>query len=492
MAFIGCGHFKLHYIYIFVLVLFQFLSDYLVGFYEKDYINKPDEESFVKFGSIFSYHPLFQNFMYFFGAIICGLIFYIIYLKTEKEKEGMLSIDEIDDLRDKMLGLNSCYGYLDLILTCVIYILNILLRSFLTSMKFDAGFWTLEILFIIYLSVKILKVKIGNHQKVTIIILAIFSFLLQIVNSFLPRSVHDDYKENEQFFHKPLNDYNLYNYIIEKFGNWGYIILILLCYTIHFMMRDYSWVKFKYFLDIKSKPIFKVLLYIGIIGCCFVAICLIIATKFPCKIIENITKEGNKYLYYNSTMEVDFEKEICYLIEYDDSANKLTFFYDNFFIFFKDYKNSNRIILEIFIIPIYFVINIAIIFCNAMILKHVDPNAMLVNINFNYFISRMVTYIINNGSKEYLTLEKFILLELCEFLAILAYMIYIELIELKFCNLDYHLKTRIEERSIEDASLFSSEKDDESEDLNAKAKANNEDEESQNDNISSNSTKNNQ
>ena len=127
-----------------------------------------------------------------------------------------------------------------------------------------------------------------------------------------------------------------------------------------------------------------------------------------------------------------------------------------------------------------------------MILIYVNGNAMLVNINFNYFISRMVTYIINNGSKEYLTLEKFILLELCEFLAILAYMIYIELIELKFCNLDYHLKTRIEERSIEDASLFSSEKDDESEDLNAKAKANNEDEESQNDNISSNSTKNNQ
>ena len=115
---------------------------------------------------------------------------------------------------------------------------------------------------------------------------------------------------------------------------------------------------------------------------------------------------------------------------------------------------------------------------------------MLVNINFNYFISRMISYfIIHKGSKEYLTLVEFILLELCEFLAILAYMIYIELIELKFCKLDYHLRTNIERRSIEDTRLFANENDDKSEDLNPNSKNKNEDEESQNDNISSTSAK---
>ena len=490
MAFIGLGHCKFYYIYIFILVFFQFISDYLIGFYEKTYREKSDNESFWEFGSIFSYHPLFKNLMFFFSAIICGLIFYIIYLKNEKAKEGMLSIDDIDSIRTKMLGLKSCYGYLDLISTCIIYILNVLLRTFLTSMKFDAGFWTVEIIFIIYLSVKLLKVKIGNHQKVTIIILTTISFLIQIINSFLPKTDHDC--KTEECFDENLKDNYLYVYIIKKFGNGGYIVLFLFFYFIHFMMRDYSWVKFKYFLDIKSKPIFKVLLYIGIIGCCFVAIFLILVTKYPCQIIENVTYQNNTYTYIDNNIDkkVDFERAICDLIDYDKEANKLTFYYDNFFIFFKDYKNSNRMVLEILIILIYLVVNIIINFSSAMILKHVDPNAMLVNINFNYFISRMISYfIIHNGSKEYLTLVEFILLELCEFLAILAYMIYIELIELKFCKLDYHLRTNIERRSIEDARLFANENDDKSEDLNPNSKNKNEDEESQNDNISSTSAK---
>ena len=206
------------------------------------------------------------------------------------------------------------------------------------------------------------------------------------------------------------------------------------------MMRDYSWVRLKYLLDIKSKPIFKVMLYIGIIGCSLVIICLIIVTNYPCNIKENVKKVNNIFIYIDTNEDVDFSREICGLIDYDDTTNKLTFYYDNFNIFFKDYANSDRKILEIFIIPVYFIINIIINFCYAMILKHIDPNAMLANVNFNYFIYRLATYIINGGNEEYLTLAEFILLELCEILAILAYMIYIELIELKFCKLDYHLK----------------------------------------------------
>ena len=47
--------------------------------------------------------------------------------------------------------------------------------------------------------------------------------------------------------------------------------------------------------------------------------------------------------------------------------------------------------------------------------------------------------------------EQFILLEFCEIFAIIAYMIYIELIELKFCRLDYHLRKNIEQRSMSES-----------------------------------------
>ena len=45
-------------------------------------------------------------------------------------------------------------------------------------------------------------------------------------------------------------------------------------------------------------------------------------------------------------------------------------------------------------------------------------------------------------------------------------MIYIELIELKFCRLDYHLKKKIEERGIKDAKLYLDENDEDNSDDN--------------------------
>ena len=459
MAFIGLGTCKLYYAYIFVLVLFKFFSDFIEGFNEKTYYNRLQQEEFYDFGSIFSYHPLFQNFIYFFAAIICGIILYIIYLKFEKESEGSNSLERITTLRKKIFGLSIYTGYVDIIITSLIYVLNIMIRSFLSSMRFDAGFWTIEILFIIYLSIIILKVKIGNHQKVTIFILAIVAFIVQIINSFLPKTDHHC-EGDEQCLEKHISDNNIYIFIGKKFGSYGYIVLILFLYTIHFLMRDYSWVRLKYLMDVKSKPMFKILLYIGIIGCSLVIIFLLILTKFPCNIIENIKYENSTYLYIDTNEEIDFDRQICGLIDYDNITNKLTFYYDNYNIFFNDYINSNRQTIEIITIPTYFIINIMINFCYVMILKRVDPNAMLVNINFNYLISRMITYIKHDGKEEYLTLPEFILLELCEILAISAYMIYIELIELKFCRLDYHIKKKIQERSIEDIRLLIKEEGD--------------------------------
>ena len=322
-------------------------------------------------------------------------------------------------------------------------------------MKFDAGFWTLEILIIIYFSVKYLKMKIGNHQKITIFILAFILFSVQIVNSLLPKTDH--HCNDEQCLDKYMNDNNMYIFIIKKFGHFGWIIFISFLYLFDFIMRDYSWVKLKFLMDKKSIPLFKIINLMGIIGCSLIIICLIILSKIPCNIIENIEMNNDKYIYVNTDedKEVDFNRQVCGLIDYDNITKKLKFYYDNFNIFFKDYSNSNRELLEIFVIPIYLIINILINLSYMIILKHLDPNAMLVNVNFNYFLSRMITYIKNGANEKYLTLIEFILLELCEIIAIIAYMIYIELIELKFCRLDYDLKRIIEQRSKLDSSLYS-------------------------------------
>ena len=450
MAFFGLGSCSKYYAYIFTLVVFRFICDYLEGFNEKNYYDKPQKEDFIEFASIFSYHPLFRDFMYFFGGMIVGLFLYIIYKRTEGNQQNKMSIEQVASLKRTLLGLDEENSNFTILLICFIYTCNISLRTFLMSMKFDAGFWTLEILFVIFLTIKILKIKIGNHQKVTIFILAVILFSIQIVNSFLLRSDHNC--TNEECKEKYINDNNMWNFMAKKFGNYRWIFLIIFLYILDFIMRDYSWVKLKFFMDTKSVPVFKIMIFIGSIGCLLVIILLSIVTNVPCNTIKNIKKIDNNYLYIDTNKPIEFIKQVCGVIDYDENSNKLIFYYDNFYIFISDYTNSSRQGLEIFIIFFYFTNNFFINFSHAMILKHLDPNAMLVNINFNYLLSRLITYIINGAKKEYMTIELFILLELCEILAIFAYMIYIEIIELKFCDFDYHLKKNIEKRSLSDVN----------------------------------------
>ena len=65
-----------------------------------------------------------------------------------------------------------------------------------------------------------------------------------------------------------------------------------------------------------------------------------------------------------------------------------------------------------------------------------------------------------------MTLSLFILLELEEIISIIAYSIYMELIELKFCKLDYDLKKNIQNRGNNDfRGLFLDEDNEEKENL---------------------------
>ena len=243
------------------------------------------------------------------------------------------------------------------------------------------------------------------------------------------------------------------------------------------MMRDYSWVRFKYLMDVKSVPVFKVMMFIGISGVFIVIICLCILTNVPCNVIEGVSKIGNNYIKIINNEEVDFSRQTCGVIDYDQESKKLTFYYDNFYIFNSNYSDSTRKGLEIFVAFLYFINNFFINFSQSMILKHLDPNAMLVNVNFNYLFSRLITYIINKADKKFMTIPQFILLELCEILAIVAYMIYIELIELKFCRLDYDLKKNIGHRGLQESlqnNIYNIDDDDDDKDNDNNPKKKNE------------------
>ena len=85
-----------------------------------------------------------------------------------------------------------------------------------------------------------------------------------------------------------------------------------------------------------------------------------------------------------------------------------------------------------------------------MLVRYIEPNYILVYKNFYYFIKRIIVIIVNKGDEQYITYTKFFLEEFAELVSIISNMIYMEVLELKFCGLDYELKKNIAERSESD------------------------------------------
>ena len=120
----------------------------------------------------------------------------------------------------------------------------------------------LEIALIVILSKTILKIKIGNHQKVTVFLISGILMIFRIINCILPRARHSDCGNTEECKNKYLTDNNLLIIIYKKFGSYFYIPLIFIIYILIAIMRDYSWVKIKYLIDIKSVHYFKLFIFL--------------------------------------------------------------------------------------------------------------------------------------------------------------------------------------------------------------------------------------
>ena len=117
-----------------------------------------------------------------------------------------------------------------------------------------------------------------------------------------------------------------------------------------------------------------------------------------------------------------------------------------------EYSNTDKEnMLEIFlVIPLYFIINLINEFSRLLLVRYTDSNNILIYKNLYYFINRIVVIIVNKGDQKYLTYPQFFLLQFEEVVSILSNLIYIEVLELRFCKLDYELKKNIEIRSQND------------------------------------------
>ena len=449
MSFIGIGKCYKYNIYILVAVLSQFVEEGLLGLNSS---NKDNPGTIFSFKPKLKNHALFKNLIFFISSFFAGIIAFFINFRYAKNKEGEISISKVEKMQKELLGRKRQPILLALFLTGFSLSINILIKSLFSLFYVHVGFWMLEVAYISIFSLYILKINITKHKKVAIFIMTCPLIIIEIFNFFFPNTKHNCEIPGEC---NELTDTNTFKYIKIRFGFW-YIPLLFITYEIITSMRDYSWVKSKYLMDIRSFAPFKILFAIGIIGSVLSIILYSIFTAFPCNSFNNVTiNEKNNYINMDNGEEINFLYELCTLKYYDKNTNILYLYYDSFSVFLNNYKERNTdTFIEIFIIiPLYFLMCLINIFSHIMMIRYSDPNNILISKNFYHFLKRIIVLILNKADEKYLTIHNFIILEIQELLSIISNMIYIEIIELRFLGLDYELKKNIKKRGETEVEL---------------------------------------
>ena len=413
-SYISFGKYNNLYKYIWIYLIINIIYDYIFG------NTFPNQMKFTIFETN-NYPPniLIQQGFNYIGSFILS-IFIFIYERSQ--------IGDNNNLMSKFLKKHNFHNtliyqkektFIELIFKIFpIAFINVisvqLINNILNIGLTGLDFWMFDLFFIAYVNYLKFGKEIFNHKKFAILFVLIFATLFKASSTFV--YIFDD--SFDLIYKKYV--------LLIPLGSIGYILSSLL--------RNYSLCKIKWLLDYKYISIGTFLLIYNFIGTIMILI--------PSLVVNN-----NKCVDKNTFKDIN---TICH-IEIK-SGNNVEYYYDNFSYFFKQLWREDKEIGINILYTILFCLGIILDFIRTVIsillIKHLNPECYLCSWELYYFIIRffnLVTAIIENEN---------ILLNIFNFLAeivsVLGIMVYLELIELKFHQLDYNLRKNIELRSMEE------------------------------------------
>lgn len=421
--FIGFGSCSKYYLYILFAIILKGLDDNYFSFTS---ISPETKTGIFTFTPVLANHIIIQNFYKYVSFIIGGLIFGFILKKNLKSKNKKSTEDNpiIVNMPKLLYNKNKSPFKTPLLEICFISFIYALHNELLDILYLfniiNLYFWTIQIIFIFFFMNRYFMIKFYNFQKCSLYSMIVIVSILLIISSFLPVSIIDtsnDGKEKESA------------YDIIKLLTGSYLYNICLVIIINFLsgVMSYARVKVKVFVDYKYVSPYLVIIFIGIFGILLTIIELIITSSFKC---------------HNDI------KHFC-MVESSGNNNK---YIDNIKIYFSSLKERKEKIVnwefyvEIIIIqPIFLIINFFELVCEFLVIIRLNPIFVLIQNNFNYAINNVLFLIFNSNYnfEEYLTLTQFFISESAEIIAIICYMIYLQIIELRFCGLDKYLKKNL-------------------------------------------------
>ena len=412
-----------YYFSILIIILASILSDILYG------INPNSAFADVHLsGKVLSKHYLIHEFWNYSISLIFW--FYLNIKETNqsdielstKSKTGWIKLIYHDSKHNNYDVTNSFLSFYLLRIFIWVLVDQLIDYSIFLMIFQDLDFWMIEFIILSLLNkCMTYKIHIYRHQ-ITAMLLSIIASLLKVVSIYL--SFQDKSEEkNEYTGHLPVYYAKNNEFFKICFGIIFYIILLIL--------RSYVNLKLKWYMDIKYIPPYKILTFFGFLGFLIYLILCVIFTFIECG-----------------------KKDYCIYLGIFDSndSNDFKYYYDSFSIYFSDFKKN--IILELFTIlfgGLTFFIKKTY---TLLVIKNLSPVHVIFSVPFRYLLQKVVSIsyslIKKKYSKNRYKIYKLILDTLGDFASSIGFLIYLEIIVLKFCNLDYDIKKNIIRRSFSD------------------------------------------
>ena len=414
--YISCGKINKYYGYIFLSVIFMLLQDFAFG---SNYNNSFKD---INLSNSSGDHNIIHDL---FGYIFVFFSFLIIYKYKIKNRKSIL-ISEYESIQEQKEEEHSKGHLTTLLFITILWVIQEqLIQLYINTLR-NLDFWMLQLIIMYYFMKKTFNVDLYKHQKLSFIII-IFPFIFKVITIILSCISNDK------------NDPGII-YIENKF----LIPIGILLYIIILISNSYILTKIKLFMDIRFISIPEVLMYFGLFGS---IICLIItftSTHIEC----HHQLEGN----------------ICD-IQKIEKNNRTVYYLENYKIYFSELKYN--LINEIILSLVYIFCFLLQYFFSLQIVKLLSPIHNIFCYPLYFFFQKAILAIITLCKEHKFFVDnkikyihwKFILDITGELISIIGLMIYLEIIELNFCNFNYDTKINIFIRDKNDSDLDSSEKD---------------------------------
>ena len=413
---IGLGRCSRFYIYILGSIIFYTLKDIVLTYS----IFLKDEH-------------IVQGLIRYIGFICLGSLFLCIFKRILRSlnKNTNINIDfsQVDETSKTSKNTKLIYHNIKtrlksennsgslLIIISIIYFLYIETLKILDFFEFYyLEFWTFDILFMLLFMHTYYPTNIYRHQTFSMIFIAVINTVLLIVASIL--NIYE-YKDNKK---------NIYEYK----GTFVCFSVIIIYCNLSFLIY-YARINIKILTDIHYISPYKIIISIGIIGFVFELMILIISF-----IINSESK----------CLQIKYNNIYCYL----NSSN----YFSNYSTL-NGNKNKFKIIHEISVSFLYLIFYFGGLICELFIIKYLNPNYVLMSDNIYFEIIKLNKFFYEEISNKQINSNLFIqfsIIQLAQFFEFIGCLIYLELIELRFCGLNKNLKRVISERSKEDITEY--------------------------------------